>query len=189
MHAQLQRLEGPEGGFRFCAALNAIPLSCLEYPGRETLFEPAAFLQAIELTSEMLISPIEVSTETLSPSELQEYYYSHMDSMAIKLGACARGPPSVCCAMSGADMRAATPGQAPRGLRQTGRQRTLTRSNPRCPCSASPVLTSAVLLLLLPGAGQGHPEVGARPSCGAPCRLAYAPRRLSCERLPVASRR
>lgn len=86
MHAQLQKLPGPDGGFKFCSALNALPMACYDFPGRATLFDAASFLSAIELTSEMLITPIEVSTETYSPSEVQEYYYDQMTQMEIKQG-------------------------------------------------------------------------------------------------------
>lgn len=36
--------------------------------------------QAVEFTTELLISPIEVSTQTYSPSQVQEFYYSKVVS-------------------------------------------------------------------------------------------------------------
>jgi len=71
-HAQLRRKS--DGGFEFCGTLNALPLMCSDVRGG-AVFEPGKFIQALEFTTEMLVSPIEIATETMSKAKIQETYY------------------------------------------------------------------------------------------------------------------
>lgn len=88
MHVQLERLK--DGSHRMCATLNAIPLNCETRFGGESLgpsmFPADSFLQAIEFTTEMMVSPIEVTTEAYTPAEIQEKYYSKVARMKTILG-------------------------------------------------------------------------------------------------------
>mmetsp|Transcript_924 Transcript_924/g.2032 ORF Transcript_924/g.2032 Transcript_924/m.2032 type:complete len:1682 (-) Transcript_924:65-5110(-) len=57
---------------RICIALNNFPQLCRTVP---RLTEPEAFLQAVELTTEGMMSPVEFSTEKLSTSQIQNLFY------------------------------------------------------------------------------------------------------------------
>ena len=71
-HAQLRRKFN--GGFEFCGTLNALPLMCSDVKGGAA-FDPGKFIEALEFTTEMLVSPIEVTTETMNKAKIQETYY------------------------------------------------------------------------------------------------------------------
>mmetsp|Transcript_58464 Transcript_58464/g.137275 ORF Transcript_58464/g.137275 Transcript_58464/m.137275 type:complete len:1840 (+) Transcript_58464:176-5695(+) len=72
-YMHVERLD-EAGNHRMCATLDGIPLACRTFVG-ENAFPGGRFLEGIEFTTEMLVSPIEVGTETLSPSEVQKKYY------------------------------------------------------------------------------------------------------------------
>ena len=63
-----------EGKYQFCATLNAMPIKC-EFKDKGSVFLPGEFLSAIEFTTSVLVSPIEVGTEAMSASEVQRKYY------------------------------------------------------------------------------------------------------------------
>lgn len=85
MHMQLQKHNGK---FRLCATLNSLPMECTENLGPPAFqkWSPAAIMRGVELSTEMLVSPFEFSTQMLSPSQVQQRYYRDAPQMALKLG-------------------------------------------------------------------------------------------------------
>jgi len=82
--------ELPSGDWQQCLAVNGFPLDCNvqgafgAIPG--FLPFPDDFLTAFELTNEVLISPIEFSTEVLRTPEVQGRYYRNAPKMQQLLG-------------------------------------------------------------------------------------------------------
>lgn len=76
MWAQMEPDE--EWGQRFCVGVNALPPVC--WSDQQQTYDQFAFptnslVEAVEFTTELLVSPIEVSTRTRSPSYMQRKYY------------------------------------------------------------------------------------------------------------------
>eukprot|EP00961_Rhodomonas_salina_P188866 2548630-Rhodomonas_salina.1 len=88
MYAQFETLE--DGSRRFCATMNAIPYRCTAID-LDLAFGPGEFLQAMEFTTEMLVTPIELTTTPLSRSEVQRKYYLSRVEMSKRLGPAAVG--------------------------------------------------------------------------------------------------
>lgn len=49
-------------------------MQCKSFPTSHE-FNPHKFLQAVEFTTEMLVSPIQVGTRARSPQEVQQIFY------------------------------------------------------------------------------------------------------------------
>jgi hypothetical protein len=84
--------------FRLCATLNFLPLDCTEVTSEAEaaiaggVLEPTKLLAAIEVTSELLLSPIQVSAQALTPAQVQRKYYERRSKMELLPGP--RGPES-----------------------------------------------------------------------------------------------
>ena len=83
MHMQFE--EKPDGQGRICATLNAMKMQCKKITSKSK-FNPLRFIEALELTTEMLVAPIEISTSWLTPSQVQQNYYRKADYMSKVLG-------------------------------------------------------------------------------------------------------
>lgn len=82
MHMQNERLA--DGTYRICASLNAHPMDCSS--SGIPLFPPEKFLTAIEFTTEMLVSPIEITTQAFTKIAVQQKYYRLSLQMEQTLG-------------------------------------------------------------------------------------------------------
>lgn len=70
-HIQFETMD--DGTTQFCGAVNNIPLRCSPLPpGASQYFaDPSSFLQVVEFTTEVLVTPIEISTDIFSPAQVQ----------------------------------------------------------------------------------------------------------------------
>eukprot|EP00960_Hanusia_phi_P053817 762467-Hanusia_phi.AAC.4 len=71
----------PGGRFKSCMTLNAMPMACMEGNSSGLSDLPSSFMQAVEVTTEALVSPIEIRTEKMSPAQLQQYFYRKAKKM------------------------------------------------------------------------------------------------------------
>lgn len=82
-HYQFQELDN--GRIRLCGGINANPMAC--YSGSATaIINPRQLIQAVEFTSELLVSPIKVSTEWSSKADVQMRFYRKVVDMNRVLG-------------------------------------------------------------------------------------------------------
>ena len=86
--------EGGNGGGVICLGINALRQECRHtyhvtddrWPGSAG-WGPEEFLEAVEFTTSMLVSPIEVCASTKTPANLQKEYYKMLSNMTKLTGA------------------------------------------------------------------------------------------------------
>jgi hypothetical protein len=77
--------------WQICFGLNALPKSCVDmqlefWDGEHVFPDEGSFLQAFEVTSEILLSPIEIQAHVLSTSQVQQLYYQNAPRMSDIIG-------------------------------------------------------------------------------------------------------
>ena len=71
---------------RVCGSINAMPMDCTSRRGSPVLQDPRQLIEAIEFTTEMLVSPIEFTTEWFTKAQVQMKYYLKVNAMELVLG-------------------------------------------------------------------------------------------------------